>query len=91
MTTPAFQAAVLDEIRGDLARADIPFGDIQAFARRVLQISRDYPDQLPEEALKPLIAEFPELTRALLGAVKRTEEERRLQALEDLKRRLSRE
>lgn len=89
MTTAAFQQAVLEEIRGDLARAEIPFGDIQTFARRVLALSRDYPDQLPEEALKPLVAEFPELTRVLLVPLKKKEEEDAKIQAEAIRRKLS--
>lgn len=89
MTTPAFQDAALSELRDELGRGDIPLGQIQEFARRVLRICAEHPADLPEAALKPLIEDFPELSRAFVAAVKRAEADTTERAIEELRSKLS--
>ncbi len=89
MTTPAFQTAALAELRDELGRGDIPLGEIQEFARRVLKICQAYPDDLPEDALKPLIGEFPELSRAFVAALRQAEADRTGREIDALRSKLS--
>ena len=89
MTTPAFQAAALAELREELGRGDIPLGDIQEFARRVLGICRRHPEALPDDALKPLISEFPGLSRVFVASVRRAEADKTSRDIDELRSKLS--
>lgn len=89
MTTLAFQTAALTELREELGRGDVPLGEIQEFARRALKICQKHPQGLPYEALKPLIADFPELSRAFVAAVTRAEADKTDQEIEALRSKLS--
>ena len=89
MTTLAFQTAALYELREELGRGDVPLGEIQAFARRALEICRRHPGELPEEALKPLVREFPELSRAFVAVLKRAEADKAGQEIEALRSKLT--
>lgn len=89
MTTPAFQDAALTELRDELGRGDIPLGQIQDFARRVLGICEAHPTDLPEDALRPLIEDFPELSRVFVAAVRRAEADRTEREIGELRSKLS--
>lgn len=89
MTTLAFQSAAIAELKGELARGEVPFGDIQEFARQVLKICGEHPAGLPDSALKPLIAEFPGLSRTLVAAVKIAEAHKVDKDIQDLRSKLS--
>lgn len=89
MTVPAFQTAALYELREELGRGDVPLGEIQAFARRALEICRRYPGELPEEALRPLVREFPDLSRAFVAVLKRAEADKAGDEIEALRSKLN--
>ena len=89
MKTTDFQRMALEEIREELTRGEVPFGQIQALARGILELSRSYPAELDEVALKPLLAEFPEMARVLLAPLKRADQEKSRRALEELRGKFS--
>ncbi|HTM68024.1 MAG TPA: hypothetical protein VL426_01890 [Candidatus Binatia bacterium] len=58
-----FQKSVLEEIKRELERGDVPLSKMRELAAAALDIGQKYPDEIPNEEAERLVEHFAEIAR----------------------------
>lgn len=71
MTKAQFQQNVLEEIKRELERGDVPLERMRELAAAALDIGQKYPDEIPNEEASELVGKFGEIARHTASEIRK--------------------
>lgn len=68
-----FQKSVLEEIKRELERGDVPLAKMRELAAAALDVGQKYPDEIPNDEARRVIEHFADIARETAKEIKKEE------------------